>query len=76
MTAVITQYRALTALIPDRRLSDDLFLRAVNFQAGLSYAVSGVSKAFGSSWVQGDALLEVLQTEAYGRGPAAEILRG
>ncbi|MFV6027422.1 alpha/beta fold hydrolase [Streptomyces sp. NPDC056264] len=75
MTAVITQYRALTALIPDQRLSDDLFLRAVNFQAGLSYAVSGISKAFGSSWVQGDALLEVLQTEAYGRGPAAAILR-
>ncbi|MEV7865603.1 alpha/beta fold hydrolase [Streptomyces sp. NPDC088124] len=75
MTAVITQYRALTALIPDQRVSDDLFLRAVNFQAGLSYAVSGVAKAFGSSWVQGDALLEVLQTEAYGRGPAAALLR-
>ncbi len=75
MTAVITQYRALTALIPDRQVSDDLFLRAVNFQAGLSYAVSGIAKAFGSSWVQGDALLEVLQTEAYGRGPAAALLR-
>ncbi|MFF2375311.1 alpha/beta fold hydrolase [Streptomyces xiamenensis] len=75
MTAVITQYRALTALIPDPRTSDDMFLRAVNFQAGLSYAVSGVSKAFGSSWVQGDALPEVLQTEAYGRGPAAQLLR-
>ncbi|MEV1045683.1 alpha/beta fold hydrolase [Streptomyces sp. NPDC049916] len=76
MTAVITQYRTLTALVPDPRLSDDLFLRAVNFQAGLSYAVSGISKAFGSSWVQGDALPEVLRTEAYGRGPLAEILRG
>ncbi|MEU5976245.1 alpha/beta fold hydrolase [Streptomyces sp. NPDC047315] len=75
MTAVITQYRTLTALIPDRRLSDDLFLRAVNFQSGLSYAVSGISKAFGSSWIQGDALPEILQTEAYGRGPAAELLR-
>ncbi|SCK51308.1 Pimeloyl-ACP methyl ester carboxylesterase [Streptomyces sp. WMMB 714] len=75
MTAVITQYRALTALIPDEQVSDDLFLRAVNFQAGLSYAVSGISKAFGSSWLQGDALPEVLQTEAYGSGPAAELLR-
>nr|QBA31012.1 SinH [Streptomyces sp.] len=75
MTAIITQYRALTALIPDREVSDDLFLRGVNFQAGLSYAVSGVAKAFGSSWVQGDALLEVLQTESYGRGPAAALLR-
>ncbi|WP_234323176.1 alpha/beta fold hydrolase [Streptomyces bikiniensis] len=75
MTAVVTQYRALTALIPDQRFSDDLFLRAVNFQAALSYAVSGVSKAFGSSWVQGDALIEVLRTEAYGSGPAAALLR-
>ncbi|GAB3955048.1 alpha/beta fold hydrolase [Streptomyces sparsus] len=75
MTAIITQYRALTALIPDQQVADDLFLRAVNFQAALSYAVSGVAKAFGSSWVQGDALLEVLQTEAYGRGPAAAFLR-
>ncbi|MGW7353424.1 alpha/beta fold hydrolase [Streptomyces sp. NPDC054784] len=75
MTAVITQYRALTALIPDPQVSDDLFLRAVNFQAGLSYAVSGVAKAFGSSWVQGDALLEILRTEAYGSGPAAFLLR-
>ncbi|MDT0379533.1 alpha/beta fold hydrolase [Streptomyces sp. DSM 42041] len=75
MTAVITQYRLLTALIADEQKSDDIFLRAVNFQAGLSYAVSGISKAFGSSWLQGDALPEVLQTEAYGRGPAAEILR-
>lgn len=75
MTAVITQYRALTALIADERTSDDLFLRAVNFQATLSYAVSGISKAFGSSWVQGDALPEILRTEAYGRGPAAAVLR-
>jgi hypothetical protein len=75
MTAVIVQYRALTALMPDRRASDDLFLRAVNFQAGLSYAVSGVSKAFGSRWLQGDALPEILRTEAYGRGPAAKLLR-
>ncbi|RKN03588.1 alpha/beta fold hydrolase [Streptomyces radicis] len=75
MTAVITQYRTITALIADERVSDDIFLRAVNFQAGLSYAVSGISKAFGSSWVQGDALPEVLRTEAYGRGPAAELLR-
>ncbi|WCN01030.1 alpha/beta fold hydrolase [Streptomyces sp. M92] len=75
MTAVITQYRMLTALVPDSRTSDDLFLRAINFQAGLSYAVSGISKAFGSSWLQGDALPEILQTEAYGRGPAAQLLR-
>ncbi|MEV5882773.1 alpha/beta fold hydrolase [Streptomyces sp. NPDC052020] len=76
MTAVITQYRTITGLIADRQVSDDIFLRAVNFQAGLSYAVSGVSKAFGSSWVQGDALPEILHTEAYGRGPAAAVLRG
>ena len=75
MSGLITQYRTLTALIPDPQTSDDLFLRAVNVQAGLSYAVSGVSKAFGSSWVQGDALLNVLQTEAYGQGPAAAMLK-
>lgn len=76
MTALITQYRVLSALIPDRVRSDDFFLRAVNLQAGLSYFVSGVSKFFGSSWVQGDALGEVLQTQAYGGGPAAKILKG
>lgn len=75
MTATITQYRSLSALIPDDARSDDLFLRAVNFQAGLSYFVSGVSKLFGSSWVQGDALGEIVQTEAYGGGPAACFIR-
>lgn len=75
MAAVVTQYRVVSALVPKPRVADDLFLRAVNFQAGLSYAVSGISKAFGSSWVQGDALAEVLQTENYGRGPAAPLLR-
>jgi len=75
MTAVVTQYRALSALVSDRARSDDLFLRAVNMQAGLSYFVSGVSKMFGSSWVQGDAIGEVIQTQAYGSGPAARFLR-
>ncbi|PPF29558.1 hypothetical protein C5D07_03245 [Rathayibacter tritici] len=75
MTAVITQYRAISALIPGADRSDDLFLRAVNFQSGLSYFVSGLSKLFGSSWVQGDALGEIVQTQAYGSGPAAEVLR-
>lgn len=75
MTAVITQYRALSALVPDPERSDDVFLRAVNLQAGLSYFVSGVSKLFGSSWVQGDALGEVVQTQAYGSGPAARFLK-
>ncbi|MCJ1707114.1 hypothetical protein [Microbacterium sp. VKM Ac-2923] len=75
MTGIITQYRTLSALVPDRELSDDLFLRALNIQAGLSYFVSGISKLFGSSWVQGDAIGEILQTEAYGRGPAASVLR-
>lgn len=75
MTAVITQYRVVSALIPDRGRSDDVFLRAVNMQAGLSYFVSGLSKLFGSSWVQGDALGEILQTQAYGGGPMAGLLR-
>ncbi len=75
MTAVITQYRSLSALIPDAARSDDLFLRAVNYQAALSYFVSGISKAFGSSWVQGDALGEIVRTQAYGGGPAARLLR-
>ncbi|MBU4555257.1 MAG: hypothetical protein KJ747_00095 [Actinobacteria bacterium] len=75
MTAIITQYRVLSALILDRDRSDDVFLRAVNLQAGLSYFVSGVSKLFGSSWVQGDALEEILNTESYGGGPAARLLR-
>lgn len=75
MTALITQYRALSALIPGRARSDDFFLRAVNLQAGLSYFVSGISKLFGSSWVQGEALGEVLQTQAYGGGPAARIFK-
>lgn len=75
MTAVITQYRVLSAFIPGRAKSDDFFLRAVNYQAGLSYFVSGISKLFGSSWVQGDALGEIIQTRAYGGGPAAKVLR-
>lgn len=75
MTAVITQYRTVSALIPDAERSDDLFLRAVNLQAGLSYFVSGFAKLFGSSWVQGDALGEVVRTQAYGSGPAAKFLK-
>lgn len=75
MTAVICQYRAISGLIPGQATSDDIFLRAVNFQAGLSYVASGFSKAFGSSWVQGDALMEILHTENYGSGPAAKVLR-
>lgn len=75
MTGVITQYRALSALVPNPDRSDDLFLRAVNVQSGLSYFVSGLSKFFGSSWVQGDALGDILQTQAYGNGPAAGILK-
>ncbi len=75
MASLITQYRALTGLIPDAGVADDLLLRAINFQAGLSYAVSGISKGFGSSWVQGDALGEIVRTEAYGGGPAARLLR-
>ncbi len=75
MTGVITQYRAVSAVVGDPARSDELFLRAVNLQAGLSYAVSGVSKALGSSWVQGDALHDVLQSEAYGNGPAAAFLK-
>ncbi|SDZ55823.1 hypothetical protein SAMN05216554_4638 [Herbiconiux ginsengi] len=75
MTGIITQYRIVSALVPDRARSDELFLRALNAQAGLSYFVSGVSKLFGSSWVQGDAIGEILQTEAYGNGPAASLLR-
>ncbi|MBM7412522.1 hypothetical protein JOE38_002345 [Clavibacter michiganensis] len=75
MTAVITQYRVVSALIPGHDRSDDIFLRALNVQAGVSYFVSGAAKLFGSSWIQGDALGEILQTEAYGRGPAAAVLR-
>lgn len=75
MASVIAQYRLVSALVDDRQRSDDLFLRAVNVQAGLSYLVSGTAKAFGSRWIQGDALGEILQSEAYGRGPAAAWLR-
>ncbi|WP_440684672.1 alpha/beta fold hydrolase [Curtobacterium sp. 22159] len=75
MTAVITQYRTVSALVPDPERADDLFLRAVNLQAALSYFVSGIAKLFGSSWVQGDALGEVVQTQAYGNGPVAGFLK-
>ncbi|SMY04509.1 Alpha/beta hydrolase family protein [Brevibacterium sp. 239c] len=75
MTSVITQYRAISALIPNRDRSDDVFLRAVNVQAGLSYFVSGLSKAFGPSWVRGEAVAEILQTQVYGGSPAAQALK-
>lgn len=75
MTSVVTQYRALSALVPDARRGDELFFRAVNLQTALSYFVSGAAKAFGSSWVQGDAISEIIQTEAYGSGPGAAFLR-
>lgn len=75
MTSVITQYRAISAFIPNRNRSDDVFLRAVNVQAGLSYFVSGLSKAFGPSWVRGEALGEILQTQVYGGSSAAQALK-
>lgn len=75
MSSLIFQYRVLTSLIHNRQKSDDLLLRAINFQTATSYATSGLSKAFGSSWVQGDALYEILQTENYGNGPLAKVLK-
>lgn len=75
MTATITQYRLVSAFIPDAATSDDIFLRSVNIQAALSYYVSGLSKLFSSSWVQGDALGDVLITESYGQSKAALALR-
>lgn len=74
MSSVVFQYRLVSALIPNSKKSDELFLRAVNFQAALSYSVSGFSKAIGSSWIQGSALSEVLQTANYGSGPLANFL--
>ncbi|WP_308608669.1 hypothetical protein [uncultured Corynebacterium sp.] len=71
MTSVITQYRLLTAFIPDANRSDEVFLRAVNIQAWMSYFVSGVSKLFGPSWLRGTALSQVLETQSYGNGPLA-----
>lgn len=75
MSAVIAQYRVLTALVGRPEKADDLFLRAVNFQAALSYVASGTSKATGSSWVLGDALSEILTTAAYGQAPLARAIR-
>lgn len=75
MTSVITQYRALSSIVPGSERSDELFLRSVNIQAGMSYHVSGISKLFGSSWLRGTALGDILSTQSYGHGPAASILK-
>jgi hypothetical protein len=74
MAAVILSYRLATALIPDRRVSDDLFLRAVNVQTCISYLASGAAKAISSTWLSGEALERVLKTNSYGQSFTARQL--
>jgi hypothetical protein len=74
MAAVILSYRLATALIPDRDVADDVFLRAVNLQTCVSYLASGAAKAISSTWLSGEALGMVLQTNSYGQSFAARQL--
>lgn len=74
MAAVILSYRLATALIPDRHVSDDLFLRAVNVQTCISYLASGAAKAISSTWLSGEALGMVLKTNSYGQSFTARQL--
>lgn len=75
MAAVINGYRVLTAAVPDRIVSDDLFLHAVSLQTAISYFSSGAAKAISSSWLSGEALDGVLRTQMYGRSPVAQQLQ-
>ena len=75
MGTLILSYRLATSFIKDRKRSDDLFMKAVNAQACLSYLVPGVAKAFSSTWMQGTALEEILNTRAYGSSPLATQLK-
>lgn len=75
MSGLIAGYRVLTALVPDERTSDDLFLRAVNAQTAISYTASGLAKLVSSTWLAGDALDQVLQTRSYGASLPARLLK-
>ncbi len=75
MSAVICGYRAVTGLIPDHSLSDDIYLRAVNAQTFLAYLTPGLAKLISSSWLSGTALQRVLETSQYGSSAIAVQLR-
>ncbi|MEV5985548.1 hypothetical protein AB0L85_11050 [Streptomyces sp. NPDC052051] len=75
MGSLICGYRVLTSVIPDAKTSDDVFLRAVNAQAFLSYLTAGTAKAISSTWRSGEALEQVLQTQQYGDSGAAKLLK-
>lgn len=72
MSGVVNGYRVVTAFVPGRATSNDVFLRAVNAQTTLSYLASGLAKAISHTWRSGRALEMVLQTEMYGHTPAAK----
>ncbi|WP_245532360.1 hypothetical protein [Acaricomes phytoseiuli] len=75
MSEVISGYRIITAFVPNKTHSDDLFLRAVNAQVCISYAASGLAKLISSSWRSGVAVEKVLRTDLYGRSKLAGFLR-
>ncbi|MBX9717808.1 MAG: hypothetical protein K2X36_03080, partial [Microbacteriaceae bacterium] len=66
MAGVIAGYRLAAVVVPDREQSDDLFLRAVNAQTGLSYLASGLAKLISSTWRSGEAMGQVVRTDIYG----------
>lgn len=75
MGNLILSYRIATSIISDEKISNDLFLKAINFQACLSYLVPGVAKAISNKWLRGIALKEILMTNAYGTSPVAQELK-
>ncbi|MDF8264758.1 hypothetical protein [Luteipulveratus flavus] len=75
MLGVLYSYRVATAVIPDPEISDDLFLRAVNAQATISYAAAGLAKAISAEWLSGNALELILKTNVYGSTPVARAIR-
>ncbi|RBM19629.1 hypothetical protein DEH69_10485 [Streptomyces sp. PT12] len=74
MQGVINGYRLATALIPDAKRSDDLFLRALNAQLCLSYLASGLAKLVSSDWRSGRAMELIMRTNTYGNTSFARFI--
>jgi hypothetical protein len=75
MSDVISGYRLVTAVVSDKAVGDDLFLRAVNAQVTVSYVASGLAKLISSTWRSGQAVDMVLRTKLYGSSRLAEFIR-
>lgn len=75
MQTVLHGYRLVSALVPDGERSDDLYLRAVNAQAFLSYFMSGLAKLISSDWRSGQAVGMIMKTDLYGGTAFAGVVQ-